>query len=125
MPRKKTPTKYQVVAIYENGRVEVLKEAVSLHSLASSDINPGSFPITFVTKDDLREVYRRYGGRLPHAVKHTIDQMTDADMTTLADKMECDFVESLYWDSIIDNMDEHVERYHARVRRRSQGVKSP
>jgi len=122
---KKQPKKYQLIAVNEDDSIEVQKEAVSLHSLALSDIEPGSFPVTFVSKDDIRYVYRRCGGRLPKTLRNTIDNMTDADMADLADDMENAFADSLFWDAITDNMDKFVERYHARVRDRAKGGTPP
>lgn len=119
--RRKQPKKLQLIAVYEGDEREILKEAISLHTIAISDIEPGIFPVLFVSKKDIRDAYIAHGGRLTKTLRSTIDQMTDEDMIDLAGDMWADIMKAAFRDSITDNMDKQVERYHQRVRDRARG----
>jgi hypothetical protein len=61
----------------------------------TKDITEGFYPITSLSKDDLRGMFR--GDR--KALKR-INEMTDDEMKTLASKMADDYCEQLYWSSL-------------------------
>ncbi len=119
MTQKNPPRKYRLTAVNEDGSEEVIKEAISLHTMAISDIEPGIFPVVFVSKEDLKDAYLTRGRKLTKVRRITIDQMTNEDMIDLAGDMWAVVMKTVFRDSIIDSMEKQIERYHARVRARA------
>lgn len=58
------------------------------------------YTVTSVHKDDLRRLYRG-----DSTVLRIIDELDDRDMSWLARKLEDDYVQQLYWDSLQINFE--------------------
>lgn len=118
---------YQVIRLNNDGTTTVLKEAYSLSDLAHSDIDPGFFPITFVSKDDVKAALRRDKGDYSEdpdpVIDPKVDALCDTDMRGLAEDMADDYVNQMYWMQIPIL----VERYFENQQQEAQpdGTEAP
>ena len=59
-----------------------------------------SFPITSVSKDDIRQALLDADDKIPADVEKRIAEMGDSEMEELASKMADDYIEQLFWISL-------------------------
>ena len=78
----KTTAHYAIVAVNLDGTFgEIVRREATLSALAHSDIDPGYFPITFITKDDIRGVFEQdTNGEVPDNIEKVISELDDCDM---------------------------------------------
>ena len=101
---------YAIVAVNLDGTFgEIVRRDATLSALAHSDIDPGFFPITFITKDDIRGIYQQQP-MSPENIEEIISGMTDYDMMELASDMGDDYVNQLYWSSMEILFEEKFEK---------------
>ena len=59
------------------------------------------YPITWLHKDDLRQLFRdRRHGKLPAKIRRKIDALSDADMEYLASKLANALCDCCYWEAL-------------------------
>jgi hypothetical protein len=58
-----------------------------------------SFPITYVSKEDIKTALKN-NNKLTPFTKEIVDDLSDFEMASLASRMADDYVEQLYWSSL-------------------------
>jgi len=108
---EKTTAHYAIIAVNLDGTFgEVVRREATLSALAHLDIDPGYYPVTFISRDDIRGIYQQRP-KSPENIEEIISGMTDFDMRELASDMGDDYVNQLYWPSMEILFEEKFEKY--------------
>ncbi|MCD4678592.1 MAG: hypothetical protein K8S18_21775 [Desulfobacula sp.] len=67
----------------------------ALEALSKNIIEPDSFPVTYISKDDIIQAFPNNS-----EVKTIVNNLDDADMKHLASKLADDYCEQLFWESL-------------------------
>jgi hypothetical protein len=84
--------------------IEILKESYSLLDLSKMDVDPGSFPAVFISKDDIRAAVT--GGsvddmeNIDEELDKEIEFLTNDEMRRICELMQDAYVETGYWDDL-------------------------